>query len=374
MRVASEKSAEKTARIAGTVSFLNLFGVPIRLHFTFLLLLVFLVFIGVGEKQSGPQTAIYVGAIFFSVMLHEVAHALVARRFGIRTLEIIMFPIGGVSRLERLPKAFQELWVALAGPALNLALGVGLLASQHNFIPLATLREPTDANLVERIAVGNLLIGLFNLLPAYPMDGGRILRAIVSLYRPEEVATQVAASTGKMLAVGMLLFGLLSSNFFLVFISLFVYLGAMQEGAAARGKILTSGRQVREAMITDFRALPHGSTVRDAGDLLLATSQHDFPVMLGNQVLGLLSRAALMRALLRDGPEAYVSGAMDREFPRLSPEMDLSDAMQKVAELRGPALVMDDEDKLVGMLTPEHLSEYILLKHMTAIQSRSQGR
>jgi len=366
--------AEKTARIAGTVSFLNLFGVPIRLHFTFLLLLVFLVFIGVGEKQSGPQTAVYVGAIFLSVMLHEVAHALVARRFGIRTLEIIMFPIGGVSRLERLPKATQELWVALAGPVLNLALGVALLASQHNFIPLETLREPTDANLMERIALGNLLIGLFNLLPAYPMDGGRILRAIVSRYRPEEVATQVAAGTGKTLAIGMLLFGLLSSNFFLVFISLFVYLGALQEGAAARGRLLTGGRPVREAMITDFRALPHGSTVREAGELLLATSQHDFPVTLGNQVLGLLSRATLLRAILRDGPEAYVSGAMDREFPRLSPETDLSEAMQKMAELRGPALVMNDDGELAGMLTPEHLSEYMLLKQLTAIQSKSQPK
>ena len=372
---ASESDVQrKPARAAGTISFLNLFGTPIRLHFTFLLLFIFLVFIGIGEKQSGPQTAIYVTAIFGSVMLHEIAHAIMARRFGIRTLEIVMFPIGGLSRLERVPSASQEFWVALAGPVLNLAIGVGLLAWQGNFFPLDTLREPTDANLLERIAVGNLVIGAFNLLPAYPMDGGRILRSIVSLFRPEEVATQLAASTGKMLAVGMVLSGLLSSNFVLVFTALFVYLGAMQEGNAARGKLFTSGRAVRDAMITDFRSLAHGSSIRDAGDLLLATAQHDFPVTLGSQVLGLLSRSALMRAMMREGPEAYVSGAMERDYIRLSPQTDLSDALQRMAERRAPALVMDDEDQLVGMLTPEHLSEFILLKQMSSIQARSQAK
>ncbi|MDQ6700655.1 MAG: M50 family metallopeptidase, partial [Acidobacteriota bacterium] len=180
MAVSESEVQRKTVRSVGTINFLNFFGIPIRLHFTFLLMLIFLVIVGVGEKQSGPQTALYVFAIFASVMLHELAHVTVAWLFGIRTLEIVMFPIGGISRLERLPKASQELWVALAGPLLNLAAGFALLASQHEFLPLEALREPTDANLLQRIAVGNLLIGVFNLLPAYPMDGGRILRAIVS--------------------------------------------------------------------------------------------------------------------------------------------------------------------------------------------------
>ncbi len=373
MAVSESEVQRKTVRSAGTINFFNFFGIPIRLHFTFLLMLIFLVIVGVGEKQSGPQTALYVFAIFASVMLHELAHVTVAWLFGIRTLEIVMFPIGGISRLERLPKASQELWVALAGPLLNLAAGFALLASQYEFLPLEALREPTDANLLQRIAVGNVLIGLFNLLPAYPMDGGRILRSIVSFYKPEDVASQLAATMGKTLAVGILLFGLLSSNFALVFVSLFVYLGAMQEGNASRGKLFTAGRSVREAMIRHFHTLPHGSNIRDAGDLLLATAQHDFPVTLGRQVLGLLNRAALVRAMMREGPEAYVSGAIDREFLRFSPETDLSAAMQQMSERRSTALIMNEDDELLGMLTPEHLTEFILLKQVATIHSRTRA-
>src|SRR5436189_4026895 len=162
-------SKPQEAPMPGTVGNLRLIGVPIRLHFTFLLLLIFLIFIGIGGNQSGLTTALYILALFGSVLAHEVGHALVARWFGLRTREIVMFPIGGVSRLEGQPKARQELWIALVGPCINLVIAVVLLATQHDFLPLETLKVPTDANLVERIAMGNLLLGLFNLLPAYPM-------------------------------------------------------------------------------------------------------------------------------------------------------------------------------------------------------------
>src|SRR5438876_8764876 len=123
---------------AGSVGVLKIFGVPIRLHFTFLLLLVFLLFIGIGERQSGASTAIYILALFGSVLLHELGHALVARRYGIRTVEIVMFPIGGLSRPDRPPKAREELWIALAGPSVNLliAAGIALWAwQQHRLVP-----------------------------------------------------------------------------------------------------------------------------------------------------------------------------------------------------------------------------------------------
>ena len=133
---------------------------------------------------------------------------------------------------------------------------------------------------------------LFNLLPAFPMDGGRILRAVIARCRSEERATRIAAATGRMLAILLGLVGLLTAQFMLVFIAFFVYLGAAQEGAAVAGRSLTQGVPVRAAMITDYRTLPHGSTVRDAANLLLATSQQDFPVMHGDQVIGLLPATA----------------------------------------------------------------------------------
>ncbi len=353
--------------IPGSVGTVKVFGVPVRLHFTFVLLLVFLIFIGVGGHQSGATTALYIGALFASVLLHELGHAAVARRFGIRTIEIVMFPIGGVSRPERTPRPNEELWVALAGPVVNLGLAAALLGwvSLHSgILILQELRQPSDANLLQRIAYGNLMLGLFNLLPAYPMDGGRVLRAFLALRRPYEEATRIASSAGQMLAFVMGLAGLLSGNFLLVFVALFVYLGASQEGAAARGRLFTSGYPVSAAMITDYRTLQHGQTVRDAGNLLLATSQHDFPVMHGDAPIGVLTRANLVRAMLSEGPEAYVSSAMDRDFLRLAPDTPLSDALAKLSQPGIVALVMDSSDRLTGMMTPEHLSEFVLLRQL----------
>jgi Zn-dependent protease/CBS domain-containing protein len=364
-----QKAKQNEGRMAGTVGNLRVFGVPIRLHFTFVLLLVFLISIGLGGKQSGAATAVYILALFASVLLHEIGHVLVARWYGIGTREIVMFPIGGVSRLENQPKARQELLIVAAGPLVNLLIAVILLATQRNFVPLETLRVPTDANLIQRIAMGNLLLGLFNLLPAYPMDGGRILRSVIAFWKSEEEATQIAASAGQFLAVAMGLFGLLSGNFLLMFVALFVYLGAQQEGAAARGRSLTSGFPVRAAMITDFRTLSHGNTIREAGDLLLSTSQQDFPVMHGDEVVGLLTRSALMRAMLREGPDAYVAGVMERNFPRVPPDMELAAALPILSAAGSSALVMDG-DRLLGLLTAQNLYEFMLLRQVSLAQAK----
>jgi predicted transcriptional regulator len=164
--------------------------------------------------------------------------------------------------------------------------------------------------------------------------------------------------------------GLLGGNFILMFVALFVYLGAAQEGAAVRGRILTTGFPVSAAMITDFRTLQHGETIRDAGNLLLATSQHDFPVMHGDAVVGLLTRSRLVRAMLTDGPEAFVAGAMDREFNRLSPDMPLNEALPQVSAPGACALVMDAEGQLKGMVTSENVSEFLLLRQVSMVQAK----
>ncbi|HLH17162.1 MAG TPA: site-2 protease family protein [Bryobacteraceae bacterium] len=356
---------EQTEFIPGSIGTVKVFGVPVRFHFTFVLLLIFLLFIGIGAKQSGAFTAVYIIALFVSVLIHEIGHTLVARRYGIRTIEIVMFPIGGVSRPERQPKPSEELWVAIAGPLVNLLIGAGLLAwvaSAHGWQAMERLQEPTDANLAERIGLGNLVLCVFNLLPAYPMDGGRILRSILALRLPVEEATRIAASAGQTLAFLMGLAGLLYGNFLLLFVALFVWIGAAQEGAAARGRLFTAGFPVRAAMITDFRTLEHGQTIRDAGELLLKTSQHDFPVMAGNTVAGLLTRSALMRAMVAQGPEAYVAGAMDRDFKRVSPDTPLTEVMPLLSGQDRCVLVMDEDERLVGMLTSENFSEFVLLR------------
>lgn len=344
----------------------RLFGVPIRLHFTFVLFVIFLVVLGFGGSQSGLANAVYLFVLFGCVLLHELGHALVARRYGIRTAEIVMFPIGGVSRLERQPQPKEEFWIALAGPLVNLLIAGGLYAFltwQQRPVNPENISPPTDENLALRVLFGNLILAGFNLLPAFPMDGGRVLRALLARHRGPDEATRAAAVAGRMLAIAMGLYGLLAGNFLLVFVAFFVYLGAAQEGAAAVGRILTHGIPVRLAMVTDFRTLPHGSTIGDAANLLLATSQQDFPVVHADEVIGLLGRSALVRGMAVEGVQAYVSSVMSRDFVRLSPDMDLAEALPLVAQAGSCALVME-EGRLLGLLTSENLTEFLLLRRV----------
>lgn len=353
-------------RTSGTVKGFRLFGVPVRLHFTFLILLIFLLVTVFGSHQSGGNYAMFLLGLFVSVLLHEMAHAFVGSRFGVRTTEIVMFPIGGLSRMERPMSPTEELLTSLAGPFMNFLIAAGLLGylySSHQPMPrsLSDLLRPTDLGALPLLAGGNLLLALFNLLPAFPMDGGRALRALLGYVKPVEEATRIAAWMGRMLAISMGLYGLVGQNFLLVFFAFFIYLGAAQEGAAALGRTLTHGIPVRAAMITEFHTLGHGDTIRDAANLLLSTSQQDFPVTHGDQVVGMLGRNLLLKALAAEGPDAYVAGVMERDFLQLEPGADLSAVLPLMAQAGRCALVMDGQ-RLAGLLTTDNLSEFLLLR------------
>ncbi len=344
-----------------------MFGVPVRLHFTFILLVIFLVVTDLGGHQSTSNYSLFLLGILASVLLHEMGHAFVAGRFGVRTLEIVMFPIGGLSRTERVLRPVEEFWIALAGPMVNVLLSAGLFlymawTHQPAAISPSDLVQPSDASALARLAFGNMLLAGFNMLPGFPMDGGRILRALLTNIRPEAEATRISAWMGRVLAISMALYGLIAPEIMLVFFSYFIWLGAAQESAAALGRTLTRGIPVRAAMVTEFRTLDHGNTIRDAANLLLATAQQDFPVVHGGQVVGLLGRNLLLRALAAEGPDAYVAGVMDRDFLSLEPDEDLAAVLPRMAHAGRCALVMDGA-RLLGLLTADHLSEFLLLRH-----------
>lgn len=356
---------ERSARAAspGSVGSFRLLGVPIRLHFTFILLLIFLVVVGLGSNQSPLNYSLFILAIIVSVLLHELGHAFISSLYGIRTLEIVMFPIGGVARLARPAKPQEEFWIALTGPIINMAIAgsiVGVFLSQHKSVDVFAFEHPNEANLLDRIVLANLILAGFNLLPAFPMDGGRMFRAILSSIRSEYEATRIATWSGRMLAIGMGLYGFIYMPA-LAFVAFFIYLGAANEGAASRGRSLTQGIPVRAAMVSEYRSLPHGSTIRDAANLLLATSQQDFPVMHGDQVLGLLGRNALLRGMASEGPDGYVSSYMDREFTSVAPDKDLAEVLPQMAHAGACTLVMED-GRLLGLLTSENLSQFLLLR------------
>jgi hypothetical protein len=192
------------------------------------------------------------------------------------------------------------------------------------------------------------------------MDGGRMLRAILSRLKSEYEATRIATWSGRMLAISMGLYGFIYMPM-LAFVAFFIYLGAANEGAASRGRSLTQGIPVRAAMMTEFRTLSHGGTIRDAANLLLSTSQQDFPIMHGDQVIGLLARNALLRGMANEGPASYVAGFMQREFPSVPPDRDLAEVLPLIAHAGACVLVMQD-GRLLGLLSSENLSQFLLLR------------
>jgi Zn-dependent protease len=367
----AESPAEKPMPKPWSYRIATIQGIPIYLHFTFLLLLIFFAIGSFGGERPDYSAAnlIFVLVLFACVVLHELGHSLVARRYGIPVSDITLYPIGGIARIEKQPTPRQELWIALAGPAVNFVIA-GLLIVYLAVIGQARTPEIATAVIGRhfwalRVLSVNLILGLFNLIPAFPMDGGRVLRALLAMRMPFDRATAVAANIGQILAMATGFLAIVSNQWMLLFVALFVYMGAGQEVVVARQEVLMKDVAVKEAMLTDLRTLPHGATFRQAAEALLATSQHDFPVVMGDEVIGLLSRDSMLRGMAAEGPDAYVASHMNREFLKARPEDGLSDFLRKMQIQPGPALVFDGE-KLAGMVTTENLMEFLMIRQIEA--------
>lgn len=370
-------------------------GIPIYLHFTFLIMLLVIAFMQQGGKPVFEGGLLLVVLIFASVLLHELGHALVAKRYGIKTDDIVLYPIGGVARLRSLGEGFQEFWIAIAGPMVNVVIALVIfiaLKATGNWTDLATLAAiesakeaaSATATAAKSVAPGgemarmwqhlwmiNIILIVFNLIPAFPMDGGRILRAILVQKYPKVKATAIAAKIGQGLAIAFMLIGFLNSHIFLMFIGLFVFLAAGQESAATKSAALMTGRTARDAMITHFDILQHGDSLGRAADLLLATSQQEFPVMNGGQVLGLLSRKALVQGLVTHGRDHYVAEVMDREYPKIRIDEDLQRVYEAMVGDRGLPLLVFDHERLVGYINHENLMEYLLIAQARQQQQKN---
>ncbi len=345
----------------------RILGIDVYVHFTFLLLLGF---IGLSHWMAGRSVAaaangmIFFLALFACVLLHEYGHALMARRYGIPTKDITLLPIGGVARLERMPeKPSQELVVALAGPLVNVVIAGSLLVGlmlTGNWQPMSSLTT-TSGNLVERLLVVNVFLVVFNLLPAFPMDGGRVLRSLLAMRIEHARATRIAAGIGQGMAV---LFGFagLFGNPMLLLIALFVWIGAAQEAAAVQMKSTFAGVRVREAMLTDFRGLSPQDTLADAARLLLAGSQQDFPVLEKGEVVGVLTHMRLLEAMRDHGANAPVGEVMDSDVRTASADEELDAALGRVDPTRVTMLPVIWNRQLVGLLTAENVGEFYMIR------------
>ena len=347
-----------------SVPIIRIAGIQLRIHVTFLLL-IFWVALG------SASLAIFVLLLFLCVVLHEFGHALAAKAYGINTPDITLLPIGGVARLERIPEEpKQELVIAAAGPAVTAIIALSLFAviAVRGAPDLGTLIRGDD--LVLNIFRLNVYLLLFNLIPAFPMDGGRVLRALLATRLSYARATQVAATVGQGFAflfgiVGLFgIPGLYPPNPFLIFIALFVYIGASQEAALAQMRDVSRRFPVSSAMVREFRSLPETATLEEAVDALLATSQHDFPVVDGaGNVAGILTRHDLIAALRKNDPTIRVGDVMRRDIPTVTTGTRFEEAFRIMQESNCPALpVLDGMKRLVGLLTPENVSELMMVQ------------
>ena len=343
-------------------------GTEIRLHLTFFLLLAWIWFI---HYSAGGTTAAWDGVLFIAllfgcVLLHEFGHVLAARRYGIATPDITLLPIGGVARLERIPeKPSEELVVALAGPAVNVVIALLLLVLRGG-VPdpgiAADPQSPAHA-MLDRLFWVNVTLVVFNLIPAFPMDGGRVLRALLGYRLGHRRATEIAATVGQIVALGLGFLGLIGGGPLLVFVALFVWLGAAAESQDVALRSVARGLTAADAMITRFEALPVAARVEDAADLLIRTAQTEFPVVDGGgRLRGILTRSHLIRALRERGPAAPVLEAMQADVPLVPARMPLHRALEAMRESGGPIGVADASGRLVGLLTQENLGEMMLVE------------
>ena len=349
------------ARVAGTA---------VRIHVTFLLFLGWLwaSYYQQGGTQAATDGVIFVSLLFFCVLLHEFGHVFAARRYGIKTPDITLWPFGGIASLERIPeKPSQEFFVAIAGPLVNVAIAAVLLAylgfTTMDVQSLARIEDPKNSMIV-KLAGANIFLVLFNLIPAFPMDGGRVLRALLATRYSFGRATELAAMVGQGFAVAFGILGIVFVNPMLIVIAVFVFLAASAEAGHAQLRDVSRGALVSDAMITRFHALNPQSTVDEAANALIQTTQKEFPIVDGaGKLRGVLTRDAMIKAMKEKGPQCPVLEATNAEIPTVSSRATLESAIKLLTESRAPAIgATDASDRLVGLLTAENLGEMMMVR------------
>jgi Zn-dependent protease/CBS domain-containing protein len=355
----------------------KLAGISVRIHWSFLVLpaLVALSAWSAGGAASAVSSVLFVLAIFGCVVLHELGHALAARKFGIATEDITLLPIGGVARLQRMPRQpLQELLIALAGPAVNVVIAASILAGTWlSLSSLAPLLESSvlSGSFLGRLFWANVGLVIFNMLPAFPMDGGRVLRSLLAMRLPHVQATELAAGLGTVMAVLFGLLGLLG-NPILILVALFVYL-------AARGELMMSRMQdgrvavyASDLMERDFRTVPAYARMVDLASWMPRTAQRDFPVVQGRRLVGMLRDADVVLAMASGQGQRSAGELMRRDVPMVRCGDEVMETYRKMRHERLGSLPVADAGTLVGLLTQEDVRRWLDSVDSDSIPSRTR--
>jgi stage IV sporulation protein FB len=343
-------------------------GTKIRLHITFLLFLAWIFFASYasGGSAAAWQSLAFMLLLFACVVAHEFGHIFMARRFGVTTPTVTLLPIGGVAQLERIPeKPWEEFLVAVAGPAVNVVIAAALVLLFDTSLEgrsLAAMDNPA-ISIVSRLAMANVFLVVFNLIPAFPMDGGRVLRAALASRLGYTRATEIAATIGQWVAFGLGFLGLFG-NPLLIFIAIFVYLAAASESQLVAVRAMSRGVPVGAAMITQFVTLVPDAPIDEAVETLLRTTQSEFPVIDGaGRPIGVLGRNDLIRTLKQRGRDARVADAMTAPVPVIGHRACLDEAFRVLQEKSAPAVaVVDGSGRLVGLVSSETIGEMLMVR------------
>ena len=345
----------------------NLFGIRVRVHFTFILLLVWMAVLAPNLESNAGLLGLVVVGLLMSVVLHELGHALTARRYGIETREIVLTPIGGVARLDGYPQGLAELAIAAAGPLVNLALAVVL------FFGLAVAGLPPWGagavvdlpSALQWLLFGNLCLFALNLLPAFPLDGGRILRSALSFLMGQERATRIATRLGMALAAVLGLAAIVPwalgpvFNVLMLLTAFFVLLGATRESSLVKTLQALKGRRAGEAMMTRCERLAPQDTIEWAVRMLLSTTQRQFPVVDGwGRIAGEVDRDRLLEFVARCPGDTPLLELMNREPLTVTEDCDLLEVLRQLQSSARALWVVRDHE-LRGMLTADGLSQFV---------------
>ena len=360
-----------------SITIFRVAGTEIRIHLTFFLLLAWFAVSGyqIAEWRGALESVLMIVAIFGCVVLHELGHVFAARRYGITTPHITLLPIGGLAQLSRMPeKPGEEVVIAIAGPLVNVAIA-GLLLLLGADLSLDPERIVTYGDaFISQLAVINLYLFAFNLIPAFPMDGGRVLRALLAFRLGRGRATRIAARIGQGVAIIFALLGLLWGNILLLLIAGFVFLAASSESGATGLMEVARRISLERAMVRAFETLSPQATIGGAADALLRTTQAEFPVVDGGgRMRGVLTRNGIVSALRSDGPNYPVIEAMERA-PVVPLTTPLIVAARLIAERGAPMVgVADADGRLVGYVSRDNLSELMMMGDSLGEKPRAAG-
>ena len=363
-------------------------GIDIKIHLTFFLILIWAAYqwsISTGEGLMGAVFGIAATLLLFaSVTLHEFGHSLQALKYGITVHDITLMPMGGLARIDEIPEdPMKEIRIAIAGPLVNFIIAgvlfiIGLLLNTRAIISLdelySSIGQVSWNGMLAYLTMTNLLLGLFNLVPAYPMDGGRILRASLAKIMDRSKATNIAVNVGQGLALLFGLWGFFNGSYTLVLIAIFVWMGAGQEGKDVALKNTLSDLKVSQAMTLEPETLRANDSLSKAINLILSTSQSDFPVIGWgtNQVVGLLCEKDLLKGLQTHDQKTSVREVMQTTYPTTTPDQLLYESQKNMITGRTRALpVLDAEGNIVGLLTAADINEAYRLLSISQKFNRS---